>query len=247
MSMRRLVFVLAWISALSAGPARAAGSEPFFSMGVSGKAVETMTVSEMRRRVGAPVEIEVPANPSYQNRPMRYRGFDFSTLVKRLSLTRPLTDYKVIFNCTDGYRPVVDGEIFQNEGSFIAFREIDPDKGLVTDDGLWTKAKQGERLVSPGPFYLVWNRADAPEDAWPYQIASVLFVEKEKFNLFKDIAPRGDAGAASYRGFEVFSKTCTVCHSIRYVGAQGRAPDLDRKSTRLNSSHMSESRMPSSA
>ena len=39
----------------------------------------------------------------------------------------------------------------------------------------------------------------------------------------------------------------TVCAYVRHLTSIGKSPATDRKSTRLNSSHSGESRMPSSA
>src|SRR5213082_337225 len=44
-----------------------------------------------------------------------------------------------------------------------------------------------------------------------------------------------------------FTKTFFSSISRRLFGTVGVAPDIDRKSTRLNSSHLTQSRMPSSA
>ena len=46
------------------------------------------------------------------------------------------------------------------------------------------------------------------------------------------------------RAFPVIALLAAVGHALRFVLMQG---GVDRKSTRLNSSHSSESRMPSSA
>ena len=61
---------------------------------------------------------------------------------------------------------------------------------------------------------------------------------------WKFTIPPGDAS----RGKQVFADLeCYTCHAVKDGGFPAVPPGGDRKSTRLNSSHIQKSRMPSSA
>ena len=64
------------------------------------------------------------------------------------------------------------------------------------------------------------------------------------FTPSSSAAPGDQNSVAARKGQELFNDSCISCHGRNLQGVPGRG---DRKSTRLNSSHHTTSRMPSSA
>ncbi len=166
------------------------------------------------------VQIIIEDHPNYKI-PIKYEGVNFSRFVATLG--RKITDDDlVIITCTDGYRPVLQGEIFKDGKAILAYKEVEPSK-RITKDGRWTKVKMEDEFVSPGPYYLVWPSQKGHKHSWPYQIQSIEIKRKEDFVEFSKIKPKG---ATALEGFEVFKSKCIKCHSIFYIGPKGKAPDL---------------------
>jgi len=166
-------------------------------------------------------KLEVKEHPNYNNKTIHYRGVLFKEIIQ--SFSRKLTgeDF-VIITCTDGYQPVLKGEYFYDNKALLAFEEISP-KARVTEDGRWTKVKMEDEYVSPGPYYLVWPSVENHKHSWPYQIQKISIIKKIQFKEFSKIEP---TASIAKKGFELFKNKCIKCHSIKYVGPKGKAPDL---------------------
>ena len=166
-------------------------------------------------------KLEIKEHPNYRNKSIQYRGVPFKEIIK--SFSRKVTSEDlVIITCTDGYQPVLKGEYFSDNNALLAFEEINP-KTRVTEDGRWTKVKMEDEFVSPGPYYLVWPSVKNHKHSWPYQIQKISIIKKIQFKEFSKIEPRA---SIAKKGFELFKNKCIKCHSIKYVGPKGKAPDL---------------------
>ncbi len=166
-------------------------------------------------------KLEIKEHPNYNNQQIHYRGVLFKKIIE--SFSRKITSEDlVIITCTDGYQPVLKGEYFSDNNALLAFEEINP-KTRVTEDGRWTKVKMEDEFVSPGPYYLVWPSVKNHKHSWPYQIQKISIIRKIQFKEFSKIEPRT---SIAKKGFELFKNKCIKCHSIKYVGPKGKAPDL---------------------
>ncbi len=165
-------------------------------------------------------ELKVTSHPNYKN-VINYRGITFSSFLKD-NYREIKKDDLIIVTCTDGYRPVLDGNLFQDGKAVLAFSEVEP-KENITEDKRWTKVKMENELVTPGPYYLVWPSMEGHKHSWPYQIQKIEILKKDKFEEFSKIRPKNKN---AYLGFEVFKNKCIKCHSIKYIGPKGKAPDL---------------------
>lgn len=166
------------------------------------------------------VQIIVDDHPNYK-RAIRYEGVNFVRFMYALGRKITKSDV-VIITCTDGYRPVLKGEYFEDGRAILAYKEIKP-AVRVTKDGRWTKVKMEDEYVYPGPYYMVWPSQKGHSHSWPYQIQKIEIKKKKDFVEFSRIKPKSND---AMKGFAVFKAKCIKCHSIKYVGPKGKAPDL---------------------
>lgn len=196
-------------------------------IGIKGARSE-FTIAEIQKKI-ALQNVNLQKNPNYENKPMAYEGVNLKSLIASVlpSVASRLSQYKIVFTCLDGYRPVLDGDILNDGNAYLVTRELNPgENGVKAKSGNFTLLKAEAKMVDPGPFYLVWDSAAHFPDAWPYQVADISLVLKTEFAETAQLAPRGDFDTATASGYQVFLKNCTACHSIRYIGPHGRAPDL---------------------
>lgn len=222
MAIRSLIFCL-FASFAIHSVSGATGAK--LSIGAKGQ-VKALDVSDLQKIV--PPETMTVENPAYNKKRITYRGFPLRELLQRLSGLPSMNDYKIVVTCLDGYRPVLDATIFSSGRALLAYQEdVVNDPSQKTPDGLWTQVKLGKDMVSPGPFYIVWDSATGTyPQGWPFQIVEILLVPQNEFEDLKQLAPKGPFDALATQGFHTFTETCMVCHSIRYVGPLGKAPDL---------------------
>jgi mono/diheme cytochrome c family protein len=196
-----------------------AETTPILSFWFNG--VETkFSYSRMKAEL-IPHELSVK-NPAYNKEEMSYEGINPLDLFRFVGFqAENLASHYLVLTCADGYRPVIDGAVFQKNVSLLAYKE----KGK--EFGTWRPAKQGDKMVDPGPLFLVWGNPDAEGASWPYQIVEMRLVDKKEWDTQeKVLVPAGVATAESQRGYKLFREHCYVCHSVRYVGPKGMAPDI---------------------
>ena len=191
-------------------------------------ALQSLDLSQLR--TWAPEkELSAVVNPTYpgpRNR-FTYRGFDLAELVSRILRPEQLQDYQIVITCLDGYRPVIPATALTQGRGFLAFQEspAEPREGR-SQDGLWTLIQENGTLINPGPLFLVWDQPVNFPQYWPDRIAEIKLVRRDQFNELGKIAPADSASSVVKAGFQVFSKSCFVCHSLHGVGPVGKGPDL---------------------
>ena len=101
---------------------------------------------------------------------------------------------------------------------------------VETTDAPWPALKASDPATA-GPFYLVWQRPEAgaivPEQ-WPYQIVRIESVAPLA-KRYPMVAPAATLSARdpARRGFEVYVKNCSVCHTMNLGGDATVGPDLN--------------------
>jgi len=166
------------------------------------------------------LQITVDNHPNYSKK-ISYEGVNFVELMSLLGRKITKNDV-VIITCTDGYRPVLKGEYFVDGEAILAYKEVKPSI-RVTNDKRWTKVKMENEYVYPGPYYMIWRSRKGHSHSWPYQIQKIEIKKKKDFVEFSKIKPKSKEAMI---GFSVFKSKCIKCHSIKYVGPKGKAPDL---------------------
>ena len=91
----------------------------------------------------------------------------------------------------------------------------------------------------------VKNATNTPDNSQPF---AELGLKPDEYQRIRDILKRRPTSSELAMYSVMWSEHCSYKSSKVHLKQFGeKAPKSDRKSTRLNSSHMSESRMPSSA
>lgn len=127
--------------------------------------------------------------------------------------------YQIIFECEDGYKPMMPLQKFLSVKSFIAVSDIDAPKGK-----LWSKIIKDGQEKKAAPFYLIYEEV-SPEDndfKWPYNIIKIHLVP-DSGNI-SSLFPNEDNKAQV--GFELFKKNCITCHAINKIGGT-MGPELN--------------------
>ncbi len=97
-------------------------------------------------------------------------------------------------------------------------------------DAPWPPLKAGD-VASAGPFYLVWLRPERGaivREQWPYQVVRIEAVAPLA-KRYPMVAPATSLSARdpARRGFEVYVKDCSVCHTMNLGGDSTVGPDLN--------------------
>lgn len=166
------------------------------------------------------IQLMVDDHPNYEKK-IKYEGVRFYDFLasKGHKITK---DDLIIITCTDGYRPLLKGDYFLDKKAVLAYKEVEP-KGRVSQDKRWTKVKMEDEYVTPGPYYLIWPSQKGHKHSWPYQIQKIEIKKESEFNELLEITPKDKT---TLQGFKVFKSKCLKCHSIKYTGPKGKAPDL---------------------
>jgi len=123
----------------------------------------------------------------------------------------------ITFTALDGFKAGIDTNDIMRSGAkaFIATQDMDNKEG-------WEEFQDGKELVSPGPYYLVWQipTQGVPSGIklqWPYQIAEISIRNSDETEqiLFPESYIKPEPVT---RGYKVFTQNCMTCHSINLQG-----------------------------
>lgn len=194
-----------------------AAAEPELTVAVGGR----MATYAPAGLLGLPsaTTITVHNDVAYK-REMTYRAVPVATLLAGVA-----ADETIRFVASDGFVAAIPAAplLARGEGP-VAYVAVEP------PDAPWPPLKAGEAATA-GPFYLVWLRPErggiGPEQ-WPYQVARIEAVAPLS-KRYPMLAPA--AGLATRdpvrRGFAVYDRHCSVCHTLNLGGDAAIGPDLN--------------------
>jgi mono/diheme cytochrome c family protein len=149
-----------------------------------------------------------------------YVGFSLRNILDKVYGERWHQSELIDFVGRDGYVSSFSTSVIEQESGVLAFQKISAG-GKPTKFSI-DNLDQGEKNIPLGPLYLVWATREHSDFLaegsinWPYQI---IRISLWNFNdKFKNSLPNPDASERVHRGFEVFQKYCSSCHSINGDG-----------------------------
>jgi mono/diheme cytochrome c family protein len=168
------------------------------------------SANALSERIVVPKDLVYGKSKTYSAIPLR-------RLLNQSGFNTPSINGELVATCSDGYKAVIPiSEAFDGTG-FLAFSD-----GQPNDPPGFSSVKTSAGVVDPQPLYLVWTNANASARKWPYQIQKIeIFASGWTLRLAEP-----SASASARRGFDLFQKNCSSCHSMN--GAGGRvAVDLN--------------------
>jgi cytochrome c2 len=166
------------------------------------------------------VVITVYDDPVYRST-KHYNALPLPGLLKTYTSIKNLKadQYQIIFECEDGYKPMMSLEKFLSLKSYIAVSDVDAPKGK-----LWSNIIKDGHPMKAAPFYLIYQGIST-KDAdfkWPYNLIKIhLVTNSQNVSL---LFPKEDKKAQI--GFELFEKNCVTCHAINKIGGN-MGPELN--------------------
>jgi len=151
----------------------------------------------------------------------RYNAIPFPELLETYTSIKNLetSEYQIVFECEDGYKPMMPLQKFISVKSFLAVSDLDAPKGQ-----LWLPIIKDGHEMKAAPFYLIYQEVSTKDVdfKWPYNLIKIHLVpNSENIAL---LFPKDDAKAEI--GFQLFSKNCVTCHSINKIGGN-MGPELN--------------------
>lgn len=199
-----------------------AAADTFINDSTSTSDSLTIDLVELQKRgeLKKTVMVTVNEDPVYHDS-KQYNAIPFPKILELYSKIKELqTDqYRIVFECEDGYKPIMPLEKFLSAKSFLAISDVDAPKGKS-----WSKIMKDGREMKAAPFYLVYQGV-SPKDTnfkWPYNLIKIHFVPNTQNTSL--LHPKDDKVATI--GFELFNKNCISCHAINKIGGT-MGPELN--------------------
>ena len=164
--------------------------------------------------------ITVQDDPVYHS-VKHFNAFSLPELLEKYSVIKnsAIDKYQIVFECEDGYKPMMPLTKFLSAKSFIAVSDVEAPKGK-----LWSEIIKDGHQMKAAPFYLIYEGVSPKDEAfkWPYNIVKIHFVTTD--STIATLFPKDDKKAEI--GFELFKKNCVTCHSINKIGGN-MGPELN--------------------
>ena len=194
--------------------ALASATEPNLTVTVAGRTTTYAPASLLG--MPAATSVTIPDDVAYK-REMSFRAVPAASLLEGVA-----PDDTLRFVASDGFVATLPSALLLARSGAVAYLAIEP------GDAPWPPLK-AEGGPSAGPFYLVWlhpERARITPEQWPYQVARIEAVAPLA-KRYPMLAPAASAHEAARRGYAVFEKNCSVCHTLNLGGDANVGPDLN--------------------
>lgn len=205
---------LAVVCLLSLAVVRAAAAEPELTVTIAGRATTYAPASLLG--MPAVATITIPNDVAYK-RDMSFRAVPAASLLAGVG-----PDDTLRFVASDGFVATIPAALLLARNGAVPYIAVEP------PDAPWPALKP-DSPASAGPFYLVWlnpERGGITPEQWPYQVARIEDV-LPLLKRYPMLAPAASAHEAERRGYTVFEKNCSVCHTLNLGGDATIGPDLN--------------------
>ena len=175
---------------------------------------------QKKNKLGNDTLVTVINDPVY-HKTKKYHAVNAIKLLKEeIDLSKiDIKNTIIIFECIDGYKPEMSLELFLKANPYLAFKDVDAPKGSN-----WQRIIKNGNEMNAAPFYLVYTSSESTnneEYKWPYNVIKFQLVSK---NVNNPLEPKNDEKAS--KGFVLFQKYCTTCHTINGIGGE-MGPELN--------------------
>lgn len=194
----------------------AATAEPELTITIAGRTTTYAPAAVL----GMPTatSITIPDDVAYK-REMTFRAVPVGALLAGVS-----SDATLRFIASDGFVATIPASLLLARGGAAAYLAAEP------PDAPWPPVKP-DAAATAGPFYLVWlhpERGNVTPEQWPYQVTRIEAVAP-LLKRYPMLAPAASLSAqdAARRGYAVFEKNCSVCHTLNLGGDATIGPDLN--------------------
>jgi len=180
---------------------------------VLGQAKRVITENDFRQ---LQLDSVVVQDPVY-NKHKRYAGYWLLDILALAGVQHPDPNTVWTFTALDGYKAnIAVADVLQSGAkAFVAVEDLDKEEG-------WEKIQQGKELISPGPYYVVWQTpmvdvTPSIKLPWPYQVVEISIhkADDAQEKLFTDSK---DKSESVIRGRKIFQQNCVACHSLNLQG-----------------------------
>jgi mono/diheme cytochrome c family protein len=193
-----------------------AAAEPELTVTIAGRTTTYAPAAILG--LPAAASVTIPNDVAYK-REMTFRAVPIASLLAGVS-----PDDTLRFVASDGFVATIPAAPLLSRSGAVAYLAVE------LADAPWPALKP-DAPATAGPFYLVWlhpERGNITPEQWPYQVARIEAVAP-LLKRYPMLAPAASLSAhdAARRGYAVFEKNCSVCHTLNLGGDATVGPDLN--------------------
>lgn len=175
---------------------------------------------QKKNRLGKDTVVTI-ANDTVYHKTKKYKAVNASVLIKNeIDLTKiDPKNTKIVFECSDGYKPEMPLELFLNANPYLAYQDVDAPKGSNWE----TILKDGNEMNAE-PFYIVYPSVSEKDSLykWPYNLVRIYLEPLNKSTI--ELYPLKNRKLES--GYTLFKNQCITCHAINGIGGT-MGPELN--------------------
>lgn len=193
--------------------------------------VEAKSISQMeikldlldlqaKNKLGKDTIVAITKDPVY-HKAKKYKAVNASLLIQNeIDLTKiDPKNTKIVFECSDGYKPEMPLELFLNANPYLAHQDVDAPKGTK-----WEPIIKDGNEMNAEPFYIVYTSVSEKDTRykWPYNLVKIYLEPLNKSTL--ELYPLKNRKLET--GYTLFKNQCLTCHSINGIGGT-MGPELN--------------------
>jgi cytochrome c2 len=171
-------------------------------------------------KLGKDTIVSIKNDPVY-HKTKKYKAVSASLLIKNeIDLTKiDPKNTKIVFECSDGYKPEMPLELFLNANPFLAYQDIDAPKGSN-----WEPIMKDGNEMNAEPFYIIYTSISEKETRykWPYNLLRISLEPMNKSTI--ELFPLKNKKLET--GYNLFKNQCLTCHSVNGIGGT-MGPELN--------------------